>query len=124
VYTLPPGVPGAAPDGTERDANGVRLFTDAQAVKDYYAYNRDTNTYDGHGNCVASVAGGRIFGVASRAELVVVKWKNGIDQFGQGHFALSGAKLCALSDAFLFIIKDVEERKLQGKAVVNFSFGL
>jgi hypothetical protein len=123
ALSLPPNPARPAPDGTELDANGQRLFTDAQAVQDYANFNSTTNSHIGHGTLVASVAGGRVFGVASKADLVVVKWKNGIDPVGQGHYVLSSSKLAALCDAFRWIFADVQRTNRQGRAVINFSAG-
>jgi len=129
MFTLPPNTLRPAPDGTERDpVTQQLLFTPAEAVKDYANFDRTTNEYLGHGTLVASVAGGRVFGVASRADLVLVKWKNGAQtplndgQFNS-HYTLPGGKVAALQDAFRWIMSDVVATKRQGRAVINFSAG-
>jgi hypothetical protein len=123
ALSLPPNPARPAPDGRELNATGGRRFSDAEAVQDWANYDHNTNTYLGHGTLVASVAGGRVFGVASKADLVVVKWKNGYDPLGVGHFSLPGGKLAALQDAFRWIFADVEQTNRQGRAVINFSAG-
>jgi hypothetical protein len=77
---------------------------------------------------VASVAGGRVFGVASNAELVMIKWKNGAQSpLANGQFnpnyALSGGRRAAFQDAFRWAITDTRVRGGQGRAVINFSAG-
>lgn len=61
---------------------------------------------DGHGTCGGSKINGRDYGVAKQANLVIVKAAEDVDE---------------TLDGFGKILKDVRARKLQGKAVVNFS---
>ncbi|KAI7785072.1 hypothetical protein LA080_008107 [Diaporthe eres] len=60
---------------------------------------------DGHGSCAGSKVNGPKYGVAKQVNLVVVKASINIDE---------------TLDGLNKIIEDVREKKLQGKAVVNF----
>lgn len=62
----------------------------------------------GHGTCVGSKINGPRYGVAKQVNLVVVKsTQRASDQF----------------DAFVKIYKDIQEGKLQGKSVIDYSSG-
>lgn len=61
---------------------------------------------DGHGSCAGSKVNGPKYGVAKQANLVVVKASTNIDE---------------TLDSLNKILEDVRSKKLQGKAVVNFS---
>lgn len=78
------------------------IFGGAQADK---SVEEDLGS-DGHGSCAGSKVNGPKYGVAKQANLVVVKASINIDE---------------TLDALNKIVEDVREKKLQGKAVVNFS---
>jgi hypothetical protein len=84
--------------------------------------------YPGHGTGVASVAVGATQGVASKAELVFVKYVNAMkitntaSRFS-GLYRQSGSTFRGLEDALAFVINDVRVRNREGKAVINFSHG-
>ncbi|KAI0471737.1 peptidase S8/S53 domain-containing protein [Xylariaceae sp. FL0804] len=84
----------------------------------------------GHGTGVASAAAGLTYGVASKANLYLIKGKNGInktypasdDRPSQVH--ISGYTVGALLSAFTEIIYHVGLKDNYGKAVVNLSWGI
>lgn len=78
------------------------IFGGAQADK---SVEEDLGS-DGHGSCAGSKVNGPKYGVAKQVNLVVVKASINIDE---------------TLDSLNKIIEDVREKKLQGKAVVNFS---
>lgn len=78
------------------------IFGGAQADK---SVEEDLGS-DGHGSCAGSKVNGPKYGVAKQVNLVVVKASINIDE---------------TLDGLNKIIEDVREKKLQGKAVVNFS---
>jgi subtilisin family serine protease len=86
-------------------------------------------SYEGHGTSVASVAGGINLGVASNADLILVKYQNAARTTGpiisrnSGLFVQRQVQARALLDALEFIIDDVIRKTSQGKAVVNLSAG-
>lgn len=82
----------------------------------------------GHGTKVASVAAGKTRGVASKANLVVVKFKNSAkNPLNRGAFLPRGVQDGALEYAFNWVINDIYNQKRQGNAgkfVVNLSYGM
>ncbi|KAG8161763.1 hypothetical protein KVR01_008750 [Diaporthe batatas] len=78
------------------------LFGGAQADK---SVEEDLGS-DGHGSCAGSKVNGPKYGVAKQANLVVVKASINTDE---------------TLDGLNKILADVREKKLQGKAIVNFS---
>ncbi|KAI8256516.1 Subtilisin-like protease 2 [Colletotrichum sp. SAR 10_77] len=78
------------------------IFAGTQAEKSVEE-DRDS---DGHGSCAGSKVNGPKYGVAKKAELVIVKAGD-----------TSGDTLDGLDQ----ILRDVRDKKLQNKAVVNFS---
>ncbi|KAH7155729.1 peptidase S8/S53 domain-containing protein [Dactylonectria estremocensis] len=68
---------------------------------------------NGHGSHVAGTIGGATFGVAKKVSLVAVKVL-GADGGGSNSGVLEGMQ---------FVVKDVEEKGLAGKAVMNMSLG-
>ncbi|KAH6692679.1 oryzin [Plectosphaerella plurivora] len=79
-----------------------------------------TNTVDnspddqnGHGSHVAGTIAGQTFGVAKNANIVAVKV---LDGTGAGSNA-------GVLDGMQFIIQDVQQKNLRGKAVMNMSLG-
>lgn len=77
------------------------IFGGAQADK---SVEEDLGS-DGHGSCAGSKVNGPKYGSAKQVNLVVVKASINIDE---------------TLDALNKILEDVREKKLQGKAVVNF----
>jgi hypothetical protein len=65
-----------------------------------------------HGTCVASMAAGTTWGVAKNAKMIPVKFKN-----------VDNARPAAIADAFGWVVNDVITKGIEGKAVINFSFG-
>jgi len=70
---------------------------------------------NGHGSCVISKVAGPRFGVAKNANIVVAKYAVDIQT---GHIWKS-----SILELLSLIYEDVIARGLQGKAVVNLSFG-
>lgn len=89
----------------------------------------DLTDYSGHGTHVASVAGGMIHGVASNANLVIVKFRNAAkNPFNPSNpnFVIRGVNAAALLDAWDWIINDVAEQRQNGnngKFIINMSYG-
>lgn len=70
----------------------------------------DITDYDGHGNLVASVAAGEKHGVASNANLFLIKVKNAAKnsiEGGSGKFLYRATTDIALDDAWTKVISDV-----------------
>ncbi|KAI8240248.1 tri m 2 allergen [Colletotrichum sp. SAR 10_96] len=86
-------------------------------------YHHDGPVRRGHGSGVACAAGGRPLGVASNANLYLVKYKGAARQVS-GRVSSIGATRASLKAALDHINVKILERRLQGKSVVNFSFGL
>jgi subtilisin family serine protease len=86
----------------------------------------DMTDYNGHGTAVASVAGGVTQGVASQANLVIIKFRNAAAAFGVGRNQIRGVTSAALRDAWDFAISDVITRRNNGdtgKFIINMSYG-
>jgi len=90
-------------------------------MMDYYSpYNR----VPGHGTKVAGLAVGKYFGVARNADVFLIKVANGWIKDTEGQMVLTMGEHHpdAWRAAFGKVEKVVEDRGLQGKAVVNLSF--
>jgi subtilisin family serine protease len=135
-YTLPNGdsiIP--AFDGTPGEDRSDGLGGQADALTDWAGLTVSgfppdrVVTYDGHGTSVASLAGGINLGVASNANLMLVKYQNAAKNTGPpmgskaGLFIPRQVQARAILDAFEFIIQDVATKRLGGKSVINFSAG-
>ncbi|GAB7326239.1 hypothetical protein MBLNU13_g10227t1 [Cladosporium sp. NU13] len=86
----------------------------------------DMTDYNGHGTAVASVAGGNSQGVASQANMVIIKFRNAAAQAGVGINQIRGVTSAALRDAWDYAINDVISRRNNGdtgKFVINMSYG-
>jgi subtilisin family serine protease len=86
----------------------------------------DMTDYNGHGTAVASVAGGASQGVASQANMVIIKFRNAAAQAGVGRNQIRGVTSAALRDAWDYAINDVLTRRNNGdtgKFVINMSYG-
>lgn len=86
----------------------------------------DMTDYNGHGTAVASVAGGISQGVASQANLVIIKFRNAAADAVIGRNQIRGVTAAALRDAWDYAINDVIARRNNGdtgKFVINMSYG-
>ncbi|KUM65355.1 hypothetical protein ACN42_g1691 [Penicillium freii] len=86
----------------------------------------DLTDWGRHGTSVASVAGGVIRGVASKADLYLVKYKSAYDKpdaNGNVKEERKNAPLAAMENAFINVIRHIRKNSNQGKAVVNMSWG-
>ena len=86
----------------------------------------DMTDYNGHGTAVASVAGGISQGVASQANLVIIKFRNAAADAVIGRNQIRGVTAAALRDAWDYPINDVIARRNNGdtgKFVINMSYG-
>jgi hypothetical protein len=85
----------------------------------------DDNGNPGHGEFVARVAAGQDYGIARSANLVIIKYKQGITDRQGNNLRLSPAKRGALDHAFLYAIDDAIAAFPDGtrKAVINYSAG-
>ncbi|KAL0934950.1 uncharacterized protein CTRU02_209541 [Colletotrichum truncatum] len=71
---------------------------------------QDETDFLNHGSCVASKAGGPVYGTAKDADMVAVKLPGSLS-------------LSAIFTALVEISNDVYQKKLEGKAVINMSLG-
>ena len=86
----------------------------------------DLTDWNGHGTMVASMAGGKQFGVASKANLHLVKATNsflGRDENGQPIIETPLYNDLSISFCFLNILHDIAAKRIEGKAVINMSIG-
>ncbi|KAJ5012217.1 hypothetical protein K4K57_004518 [Colletotrichum sp. SAR 10_99] len=110
--------------GNDIVLKGNRYYKADQLVPDDTEdYHHDGPVRRGHGSGVACAAGGRSLGVASNANMYLVKYKGAARQVS-GRVSSIGATRASLKAALDHIIVKILERRLQGKSVVNFSFGL
>lgn len=83
--------------------------------------------HNGHGTTVASVAGGVTHGVASKANLVLVKFKEWARNANKPtSWVYRGVTDPALDYAWEWVVKDVLEKRKRGntgKFIVNMSYG-
>lgn len=87
-------------------------------------YFHDGQRRIGHGTSVACVAGGTTLGVASNADLYLIKWK-AAQKRNNGSYGPIQSRRVALIDAFNHIRAQIlrANPSLKGKAVVDVSFG-
>jgi hypothetical protein len=87
----------------------------------------DMTDYNGHGTAVASVAGGITQGVASQANLVIVKFRNAATRPSiSRRQQIRGVTAGALREAWDYCMNDVMDRRNRGdtgKFVINMSYG-
>ena len=91
----------------------------------------DMTDHNGHGTGVASIAGGVTQGVASQANLYIVKFRNAAADRIIGRMRLRGVTDAALRDAWDYTINDILSKKKKaedegtdpGKFVINMSYG-
>ncbi|KAJ5573894.1 uncharacterized protein N7459_008321 [Penicillium hispanicum] len=82
---------------------------------------QDMTDWSDHGTGVACVAGGLVYGVASKANLFLVKAKNAWQKPGEP-LEISKYRLAALSEATMVVLGHIRTYT-RGKAVVNLSLG-
>ncbi|KAF6822864.1 tri m 2 allergen [Colletotrichum plurivorum] len=78
----------------------------------------------GHGSAAACVAGGLNLGVASNANLYLVKWKGAARTQEGARYVTVSSNRESLKAALDHISETILARGLQGKSVINFSFGI
>lgn len=106
--------------------NDLTLSVSPFVTQDDVFAPEDLTDYNGHGTAVASVAGGIKQGVASEANLVIVKFRNAATRPQIGRQQLRGVTSPALRDAWDYCINDAIDRKNRGdtgKFVINMSYG-
>jgi subtilisin family serine protease len=106
--------------------NALTLSVSPFVASDDVLAPEDMTDYNGHGTAVASVAGGITQGVASGANLVIVKFRNAATQSKVGKLQLRGVTAAALRDAWDHSINDIIDRRNggdTGKFVINMSYG-
>ena len=90
---------------------------------------QDITDYNGHGTSIASLAGGVVHGVASKANLVIVKFRNAATnpyKPDDNTMIERGVTPAALADAWDWIIDDIFDQRLlgyTGKSVISISYG-
>jgi hypothetical protein len=118
-----------ASDGTTGDPNTNALQNWAGLTVE--RIRRGRNLYPGHGTGVASIAGGATLGVASKAELYLVKIENAYRYPGggalpseyNGRYVSVSPNRLSLDQALRYIYRDVVDNGKAGRAVINFSYG-
>jgi len=86
----------------------------------------DITDHTGHGTMVGSIAGGKDHGVASKANLVFVKFRQSIINGPTGHIVNRGVTDPALDRAWQWVMQDVTRKRIrgnQGKFIINMSGG-
>jgi subtilisin family serine protease len=91
----------------------------------------DENIFDwnGHGTAVASVAAGKTHGVASNANLVIVKFRNAAKNPlnpTSDRYVIRGVTWSALMNAWNWVQDDVNSQRSKGnngKFIINMSYG-
>ncbi len=84
-------------------------------------YDSDQNQY---GTCIFSKAFGLDYGVSKRASVTVVVLPSAIRGFSETSVNIPPFRYRTVVDAFNLILQDVQENKLQYRAVVSISFGI
>lgn len=88
----------------------------------------DMTDYNGHGTAVASVAGGVNQGVASQADLVIIKFRNAAaTRFNPDRLQIRQVTAPALRAAWDYAFSDIKaqrEKGYKGKAIINMSYGM
>ncbi|KAJ0116126.1 hypothetical protein J7T55_005072 [Diaporthe amygdali] len=85
----------------------------------------DMSDLEAHGTDMACLAGGETFSLAPNSHLYLIKTRNYwlSRKGGVAHWELKRENPDALHDAYFHIVDIVEERQLQGKAVISNSNG-
>ena len=103
---------------------GDKPDTGDDALTDYAMWNNRIGEYLGHGTGVASLAAGKNLGVASRANIVMVKAAGGITTYNRLPLPPVD-EVHATDDGYRSLLKkiiqDIETKGLRRKAVVNLS---
>jgi subtilisin family serine protease len=121
-------------DATEREVRDVttpnRFTLDPLNIPFADQAPQDNTDFTGHGTAVASIAAGKLRGVASKANLVVVKFKNAaLNPNKPDTIAPRGVLDGALEFALDFVISDIARSKRANnndpnkKFIVNLSYG-
>lgn len=89
---------------------------------------RDMFDWGAHGTDMACLAGGHTFSLASKSNLYLIKTTNAwLDESevpgGDDAWMLNRATPDSLHDAYFHIVQIVENRRLQGRAVISNSNG-
>ena len=85
----------------------------------------DITDYSGHGTAVASIAGGVTLGVASKADLVLIKFRNTF-LAPSGNRVYPGMNEATIQYSWSYIINDVLQKRINGytgKSIINMSYG-
>ncbi|KAK1999911.1 subtilisin-like protein [Colletotrichum falcatum] len=102
IYVVDTGVNGNNPEWSGMPGTKDILYTPGAA--------KTENDVVNHGSCVASKAGGPIYGVAKDIDIVVVKVPR-------------NRHISSVFTAIIEINNDIIKKKLKGKAVINMSLG-
>ena len=79
---------------------------------------------EGHGTCIASIAGGKSFGVARNASLYLIKWKNEYFDGTQNKWITGNLELAALEDAMKHVYDQVTKGGIPPhRSVVQVAYG-
>lgn len=95
----------------------------SKAPENTDVYFLDKDGVTGHGSAAACVAGGLNLGVASNANLYLVKWKGAAMMQEGSRYVTVSSNRESLKSALSHITETMLSRRLQGKSVINFSFG-
>lgn len=79
----------------------------------------DLTDYNDHGTGMAGAAASTRYGIASMANLYLIKFQNA--QRVGNQLIVTQTTTEAMDDAFARVVEIVKDRGLQGKAVVSFS---
>ena len=115
-------VPNWLSGGDQPDDDNDEFF----ALDDYADFSHDEYLYFGHGNNVASTAVGKNLGVASKANLVMVKITNGKSSGKPAPdppVETLNVTPAMLKYMLLKVLGDITSKNLQRKAVVSCSIG-
>lgn len=134
IYVIDTGFRQAAEDFVNKGQNVLRDYVVPNQLT--LALEPDPNNWQAqdatdypptyHGTHVASVAAGDVHGVASKANLVIVKFRNAARNSATGNVQMRGALDGALGDAWDWVLNDVATQRQGGnnnKFIVNFSYG-
>lgn len=139
IYIIDTGYTPDAPDFAQKAPNTIRAYTvpniltlgalypdpAEQAPEDMTDYG---NSW--HGTGIASLAGGAVRGVASKATLAIVKFRNAARTGFSSNLVMRPAVQSALVDAWDWVLNDVEYQYLKAdtlhrprpKFIINYSY--
>ena len=113
VYIVDSGVYTGISDFTDLRGGYRWIWPTQDFWKDFYDVSYEETDNSEHGTCVMSKAVGKQFGVAKKASAVIVKWVYGVPISWQ----------VLVLEIMTRVRKDIVTKALQGKAVINMSFG-